>query len=157
MALDKYPFLDLLTRRLNQAGCAVGWNPDIANWDLKARRGAMSEAMLRLVIEHHGGPKRLARISAEIRPPKSTRLLMLVLAGMTAAFSFGGFRIPAGVGLFSLLVLWLALTIQAQRMERGLISICDSVAHELQTGRAHECQPAENVPAAQAAREGELA
>lgn len=43
-------------------------NPDWLDWDFKVRRGVLGEAVLRMVIEHHGGPRRLARVSAVIRP-----------------------------------------------------------------------------------------
>ena len=42
--------------------------PISSAWDMRLRRGALGEASLRMVVEHHGGPRRVARFAAGIRP-----------------------------------------------------------------------------------------
>ena len=58
----------------------MGWNSDYDPWDLVLRRGALGQAELRMVVEHHGGPRRVARFAAEnpadrtnSRPPQMPR------------------------------------------------------------------------------------
>ena len=57
-----------MTKRLSARGWVVGWNPESEDWDLTARSGALGTATLRMVVEHHGGPRRLGRLSATIEP-----------------------------------------------------------------------------------------
>jgi hypothetical protein len=135
MHLDKFPFLHALTAKLNDAGCAVGWNPDSADWDLKTRRGAMAEVYFRMVIEHHGGPNRLARLSAVIRPPKSSSWLVLILAAMAVTFAAFQLMVPAAAVFAVFVILWFLLAIQAGRLEEGVIGTCSEVAKELQGKR----------------------
>src|SRR4029453_13481084 len=71
MALEKNAFLDRLLRTLTRPCCAVSCNGMFDDWDLKLRRGALGIARVRMVAEHHGGPKRLARLSAGIAPPRA--------------------------------------------------------------------------------------
>ena len=68
MSLEKHAILERLTGLLVKRGCAVAWNPDFKPWDMRLRRGALGEASLHMVVEHHGGPRRVARFSAGIRP-----------------------------------------------------------------------------------------
>jgi GT2 family glycosyltransferase len=132
MHLEKFPFLQNLTKKLNQAGCAVGWNKITDNWDLMTRRGALAEADIRMVTEHHGGPKRLVRVAALIRPPKSTSRVFVVLALLAAAFTGMDLQLPAIALLTSFVVLWVLLITEAARLERGVIAACSAVARELQ-------------------------
>jgi hypothetical protein len=131
MALEKFAFLQELTRKLNEAGCAVGWNPTTENWDLGTRRGALVEAHLRMVTEHHGGPKRLARVSAALRPPKSTSLVLVGLAVFTVIFGVAKLLWPAAAVLLALGVMWLLLVTQGARLERGIIAACAAVGRDL--------------------------
>jgi O-antigen biosynthesis protein len=156
MFLDKYPFLERLTGKLGAAGCAVGWNPNYENWELKIRRGALAEAKLRMVIEHHGGPRRLARISTVIHPPKSVfwvQGLLAVLCGI-----LHGIRLPAPATLLagSFLLLWMAVVIHAGRLEGIINSGAAEVADELQ-GRASPELEGEELEIARSAMEQVLA
>ncbi len=130
-ALEKYTFLDCLTRKLVARGCAVGWNADWQDWDLKVRRGALGEAKLRMVVEHHGGPKRLARLSAALRPPKGLYWLQGALAASGAVIGALGLHLPlALIGAF-LTILWIAPIVEANRLEAAVQSAAADVAREL--------------------------
>jgi len=62
----------------------------------------MAEVYFRMVIEHHGGPNRLARLSAVIRPPKSSSWLVLILAGLSVTMFSLAYMVSAPLfGYFS--------------------------------------------------------
>jgi GT2 family glycosyltransferase len=130
-AMEKYTFLDLLTKKLIGRGCAVGWNPESAHWDMKVRRGALGEARLRMVVEHHGGPRRLGRLSAAIRPSRSVYWAQGMLAVGCAALAALGHHVPvAVVGLF-LGVLWAGPIAEANRLEAAIRASAEEVVAEL--------------------------
>lgn len=131
LPLEKYAFLERLTRKLVARGCAVCWNADWQDWDLKVRRGALGEAKLRMVVEHHGGPKRLARLSAAIRPPKALYWLQGALAASGAAIGALGLHLPLAFLGASLAILWIAPIVEANRLEVAIRSTADEVAREL--------------------------
>ena len=125
--LEKYAFLDCLTKRLVARGCAVGWNPEWQDWDLKVRRGALGEARLRMVVEHHGGPRRLGRLSVLIKPSKSVYWAQGALAAAGALMGALGLYLPLGVvGLF-LGILWVAPITEASRLEAAVRAATDEV------------------------------
>lgn len=132
--LEHYPFLERLTERLLARGCAAGWNPDHDEWDLKVRRGALGEARVRIVVEHHGGPKRLARLSAMIGPTRPVYWLLGVL-GLTAAVVVGALGVSVLLGVLASLlgVVWVAPIIEANRVEAIVHAEADAVAVELAT------------------------
>jgi GT2 family glycosyltransferase len=130
-AMEKYAYLDRLTKKLIVRGCAVGWNPESEDWDVKARRGALGEASLRMVVEHHGGPRRLGRLSALIRPSRSVYWAQGVLALGGAALAVLGLHVPlAVVGVF-LAVLWFAPIAEANRLETAIQAGAEEVVAEL--------------------------
>lgn len=133
--LEKYSFLERLTRKLSAIGCAVGWNPDTETWDLKVRRGALGEATLQMVIEHHGGPKRLARFFTVIRPPMW--LYWCQGAMVTSAVLMGafGFHLSLGVVGAFLAIFWIAPIVEGNRLEAAVRSAADDVVWELQGER----------------------
>ena len=109
----------------------MGWNAEWEDCDLKVRRGALGEAQLRMVVEHHGGPKRLARLSAVIRPPKAIYWLQAILAATGGAMYGLGLPLPlAAVGAFLALV-WIAPILEANRLEGVLQAAAEQVAGEL--------------------------
>jgi len=145
MALEKFRFLGRLNGKLVARGCAVGWNRPWNDWDLGFRRGALAKAHLRMVVEHHGGPKRLVRLSAKIRPP---RLFYWVSSVMAALASIGyalGFPLAAVLLVLCLTILWVAVIAEANRLEALAVSMSEEVAAELQGQKKQPGkQPAED-------------
>jgi O-antigen biosynthesis protein len=135
VGLEKHAFLERLTHRLTASGIAVGWNAAWQDWDLKVRRGALGEARLRLIVEHRGGPRRLARLSAVIKPSRSPRWLLLVAAATAAAMGALGFQLALMVCALLVAALWVAPIVEANRLETVVRSIADEVARELQLDR----------------------
>jgi hypothetical protein len=130
-AMEKYAFLERLTKKLIARGCAVGWNPESEDWDVKARRGALGEARLRMVVEHHGGAKRLGRLSALIRPSRSVYWAQGALAIGAAALAALDLDIPlAVVGVFMAL-LWVAPIGEANRLEAAIQAAAEDALSEL--------------------------
>jgi len=133
--LEKHSFLDRLTKQLSASGHAVGWNSEWQNWDLKIRRGALGESLLRMVVEYHGGPRRMARLSATISPLK---FFYWVLGGtISGATVMGvlGLPVPSllSLGLFALL--WIACTAEANRLETGVVGASTEVVRQLELER----------------------
>ncbi len=133
--LEKYSFLDRLTKKLNAIGCAVGWNPDTETWDLKVRRGAFGEATLQMVIEHHGGPKRLARFFTVIRPPQWLYWCQGALVTSAVAMGALGFHISLAVLGAFLAILWIAPIVEGNRLEAAVRSTADDVVSDLEVER----------------------
>ncbi len=132
IALESYGFLDLLSRKLTARGCSVGWNRLHETWDLKARRGALTEARIRVVIEHHGGPRRLIRLSSIIQPPKSVLWVQGVTATLAGVLGAYGFLAPAVLLATAFVTLSVTLVVHANRLEAAILSIAAEVAEELQ-------------------------
>ena len=112
-------------------GCAVGWNEAWQSWDLRIRRGVLADAELRLVIEHHGGPRRLARLSALIKQTKILYSLQVLTAAFAVAMGTAGLFLPLAVLVALSSVLWLAPSREASRLESAIRSVADEVAAEL--------------------------
>lgn len=133
MVLDKETFLKRLLEKLTRPGCAVSCNSVADDWDLKVRRGALAIAWLRMVAEHHGGAKRVARLSVVIR---ASRTLRWVYGGIISAFALvlelSGQITPAGVLAFAFALLWIAAIKEANRLEALIISAAGSAAEELE-------------------------
>ncbi|HSB70842.1 MAG TPA: glycosyltransferase [Candidatus Methylomirabilis sp.] len=130
-ACEKFTFLDRLTRNLVARGCAVGWNADWQDWDLKVRRGVLGEAQLRMVVEHHGGPRRLARLSTVIRSAKPLTWFQGALAASAMGLGFLGHYLPLVVLAVVLGLLWVACLVEADRLEVAVRSAADEVADRL--------------------------
>ena len=73
----------------------------------------LGEAKLSLVIEHHGGPYRMARFAAKIAPASVLFWLQGVAALLTALALVLHEPIGAAIAGFVLLVLWMAPIIEA--------------------------------------------
>ena len=123
--LEKHSFLDRLTKQLSASGHAVGWNSEWQNWDLKIRRGALGDVLLRMVVEYHGGPRRMARLSATISPLKFFYWVQGGMIAFATVMGVLGLPVPGllSLGLFALL--WIACTAEANRLENGVV--CASV------------------------------
>jgi len=133
MGLEKHAILNGITRRLTQMGCAVGWNPVSEAWDLKIRRGTLGETTLSAVVEHHGGPKRLARVRTVTRPPNALFWLYGILLALTGAVAGLGALPPAAIALPACLaILWVAPIVEANRLEAAIRYAADEVSRELQ-------------------------
>ena len=133
--LEKHTFLARLTKQLSASGHAVGWNSEWQDWDLKFRRGALGEVLLRMVVENHGGPWRTARLSATIRPLKSFYwVLGSTICGATV-MGVLGLPVPSllSLGLFALL--WIACTAEANRLEAGVVGASTEVIRQLELER----------------------
>jgi glycosyltransferase involved in cell wall biosynthesis len=131
MQLDKFPILDSMTRKLHQRGCFVGWNPTTEWWDLKVGRGALAESRVSAVVEHHGGPRRAARIFALVRPPRLIRWMLVVLLALAALIGWMGKVGLASAVCLLLATLWIASIVEANRLEAVLLSAADEATNEL--------------------------
>jgi hypothetical protein len=136
VAIEQHAMLTRLTQRLMGRGCAVGWNPvDVSDWDVKARRGALSEARVRMVVEHHGGPDRLARVSVVLRPPRWVFWLqgaVTVAAGSLLALGETSAVVLTAAGLACL---WIGLVADSNRLEKTVRGAADEVIDELESAR----------------------
>ncbi len=132
VGLDKYALLQGLSARLSAAGCAVGWNPTHAAWDIWVRRGSLSEAKILAVVEHHGGPKRQARVSAVVRPSIPVFWVQAILGLAGAGLGMLGFFAPAVLLALAFCVLWVAAVLHANRLELAIVANTAEAAEELQ-------------------------
>jgi hypothetical protein len=131
VSLDKYDFLDILTKKLLARGCAVGWNPEWQGWDLETRRGVLGKTRIRMVVEHHGGPKRLARLSAVTKPSKLIYWILGFLLSSIIAMGALGLYIPILVlGIF-MAILWIAPIIEANRLEAAMEFATEDIVMEM--------------------------
>jgi hypothetical protein len=85
-----------------------------------------------MVVEHHGGPKRLARLSVVIAPPGALYWVYGVLAGLAPTLERFGGIIPAAVVATSFAVLWIVSTTEANRLEAGIVAAAAGAAVELE-------------------------
>lgn len=130
MRLEREDMLQRLTGVFASRGCAVAWNPDYQSWDLKLRRGAMGEASLCLVVEHHGGPRRLARFAADIRPNQAISWALGILALATGTAAVLQLTSAALVLAALLGVLSVATIREADRLEVGIRSATDEICDQ---------------------------
>lgn len=134
--LEKFGFLDSLTSRLIAGHLAVGWNPSTEEWDLKIRRGILGEAFVQMVVEHHGGARRLARMSGSVRLPSwMTKLLAVVLGIMMMMVALGR-PAAAAVAAAAVAVAWIAPILEASRLEAAIHTAAEAVARELDESAA---------------------
>jgi glycosyltransferase involved in cell wall biosynthesis len=131
MQLDKFPILGAMTRKLHKRGCFVGWNPTTEHWDLKVGRGALAESRVSAVVEHHGGARRTAKISALIRPPRLIRWTLVVMLAAAVLLGWLGKPWLAAALSAGLALLWIASVVEASRLEAVLLSAADEAASEL--------------------------
>jgi glycosyltransferase involved in cell wall biosynthesis len=131
MNFEKHALLEGLTTKFVRTGRSVGWNEIWQDWDLKVRRGILAEAELRLVVEHHGGPRRLARFSAIIR---QTKVLYWLQAG-TAAFGAATWMAELYATSFLLTALFALFYVlplkEGSRLEMTLKTAADEIVSEL--------------------------
>jgi hypothetical protein len=111
--------------------CAGGWNSDFEAWDLKLRRGALGEARLQMVVEHHGGPRRVARFSAYLRAslPILWTLAVLAIGSLVAAIL--GLFLSCAALMMLFLLLWIASVREVNRVEDGLWGTAQHVCAKL--------------------------
>jgi hypothetical protein len=145
MQLDKFPILDAMTRKLHKRGCFVGWNPTTENWDLKVGRGALAESRVRAVVEHHGGPRRTAKVSALVRPPRLIGSILVLMVGLAAFAAWMGKVWLASAVLLLLSLVWLAAIVEANRLESVLLAAADETASDLMVSNASST-PQPNAP-----------
>jgi hypothetical protein len=134
--LQKVDFLQRLTDLLKSARCAVAWNSAFEGWDLRVRRGVLGEAEVRLVVEHHGGPRRVARFAATIRPRAAVVWVLAAIAVVGGILAALGSMVPVVPLLLLFVVLWIAPILEGNRLERGLHETTDAVYHLLESGES---------------------
>jgi hypothetical protein len=134
-----------MTKKLIASGCAVGWNPDTQAWDLKLRRGALGEAQVQVVIEHHGGPRRLLRLAATIRPSQSVTWAQGLLG--VAAVALVLFEPGAALAIVAVFLagLWIAPIAEATRLEAAIQSAAEEIIVDLGATSADETAPAPSL------------
>jgi GT2 family glycosyltransferase len=133
--LEKFDILQALTNKLHARCCAVGWNADFEDWDLKTRRGAFGTAYVRAVVEHHGGPKRKARFSAVIKqagPLAWAQGTLTALVGITLYYNF---PIASTAAAAFLAVSYVTSIAEANRLAVTLRRATDAVVSELKCNR----------------------
>jgi hypothetical protein len=136
--LDKHNFLHRLTEQLSASRYSVGWNSDWQDWDLKIRRGALGEVLLRMLVEYHGGPRRTARFSAKIRPLKLVSWLQGGLVAWGTGMGILGLLVPFTACIGLLAFLWIGSIAEANRLEAGVLSAWNEVLHQLKRERLTE-------------------
>jgi len=125
--LEKDSLLERLTDTLTSRQCSVGWNSDYDPWDLVIQRGALGKAHVRMVVEHHGGPRRLARFAAEIRPSRAVAWALLSTVGLGAATAALGYPAASAALAAVTAVLWVGPVRESGRIERGLRAATDEL------------------------------
>ena len=135
MALEKNTFLNRLLRKLARPGCAVRCNGVFDDWDLQLRRGALGIARVRMVAEHHGGPKRLARLSVVIVPPRPLYFMFGTIAALAVVMEKLGSIVPAAVMAIGFVLLWMAVIAEANRLEASIKTAATNAARELEGDR----------------------
>ena len=130
-SLEKHSFLERLTARMSAVHVAVGWNPSTEAWDLKIRRGMLSEAFVQMVVEHHGGAKRLARLSGFIRFTPWMRNLLATFLATTVLMVATGHEMVAALANLVGLVTWVAPVREGSRLDAVIRSAADAVTAEL--------------------------
>lgn len=136
MALEKDKFLDRLLRKLTRPGCAVSCNAISERWDLHLRRGALGLAWLQMVIEHHGGTRRVARLSLLIRPSATVYWVGAAVVALALTMKSIDRITPAVVLAICFTLLWIAATREANRLEAVAIAAAAEVAEELEGAQA---------------------
>ena len=136
--LEKHSFLTRLSKYLHASGFAVGWNSNWQEWDLKIRRGALGEVLLRMVVEYHGEPKRVAHLSATIRPLKLVLCMQGGLAALGVWMGVLGLLLPSTLCVGLLAFLWMASTSEANRLETGVLSASLEVVRPLGVAQIRE-------------------
>jgi GT2 family glycosyltransferase len=137
-AMDKYTVLDRLSRKLGDRECAVGWNPESENWDIRVRRGVLGEAKIRMVVELWAGR---SRMSASIAPSPSVYWALGILAVGCASMGALGLYVPLAVMMLLLAVLWIAPITEADRLEAVILTASAEALAEIG-------QPAEETASA---------
>ena len=141
MVLEKHSLLHSLTKHLNTRLCAVGWNSDFHDWDMKIRRGIFGEAILRMAIEHHGGPKRLARFSATIKPGTSVHWFLAISTVLAGTAGYMRYPFAFVMSLLLFIILWITPIFEANKLEQGLQVATNDVIIELIKKREEEATP----------------
>jgi hypothetical protein len=104
------------------------------------RRGVLGEARLHMVVEHHGGLKRLARLSMVVRPARTVYWVQLGVAAsaVVAAVTHTLPTLVLAVG--TLMVIWVTPILEANCLESAVQGACGEVARELSVSTASEGQ-----------------
>jgi hypothetical protein len=114
----------------------TGWS----KWDLKIARGLWSRALVTIVAENHGGPKRLLRARVAMRVSKLGLVLLRAYAGLAAGSLILGAPLVAAVFFAIGLVNLGVITWQLVTFGRLMHRIVEAVA------RQARLIPAEPIP-----------
>jgi glycosyltransferase involved in cell wall biosynthesis len=119
LGADRDSFLSGMMHHLTSLGCATGWNPEGAEWDLRVRRGGLGQAHLRMVLEYldESGQKRRARITGSLKQPKETTWIQLSLLAVALIMLFLDQPLAAGAAVALLVPLVISAISQINRLD----------------------------------------
>jgi GT2 family glycosyltransferase len=104
-----------------------GWQP----WDIAVHRGVWTRALVRVLIENHGGLKRQVDVGVALRPTGWSKLMLGVLAGSAVLAAVGGAWSLAAALAGGLSCAALFLVDQARRLARTLYHAVEYTFHDL--------------------------
>ena len=104
----------------------TGWS----KWDLKIARGLWSRALVTVVAENHGGPKRLLRVRVAMRVSKLGLVLLRAYAALAAGSLILGAPVVASVFVAIGLVNFGVIGWQLARFGRLMHRIVEAVARQ---------------------------
>ena len=84
-----------------------------------------------MVVEHHGGPRRLARVSAVIRQTKILYWLQAGMALLAVSAWAAGFYFTSIVSTLFFVISYMLPLQEGSRLEMTLKSTADEIASEL--------------------------
>jgi hypothetical protein len=88
-----------------------------------------------MVVEHHGGPKRLARLSIVMALPRPLYWVFGVIAALALVMERLGGIVSAVVVAMGFLVFWIGGIAEANRLEASIVTAAANAARELETER----------------------
>src|SRR3954453_8808859 len=104
----------------------TGWS----KWDLKIARGLWSRALVTIVAENHGGPKRLLRVRVAMRVSKLGLVLLRAYAALAAGSLILGAPLVAAVFFAIGLVNFGVIAWQLVKFGRLMHRIVEAVARQ---------------------------
>jgi len=101
-----------------------GWN----DWDIAVHRGTFAQSKLKMVVENHGGAKRLFRVQCRLRPTRLSRVALAACAAVAGAAAYTGlFEIAVVAGTFGVIT-GAAIVYQNLRLGRVMYHVLEICA-----------------------------